>query len=162
MSSPAVSKPIATPCIGICSSSMGDDVCRGCHRFAHEVVNWNGYPEEQRVLVFERLDSLLIQILKNKLKLLDVELLAQKMTAAKIAFRQQSDPHCWVYALLKKTRGEGLDVAAWGFCLLPAFANMAMPRFYEALEDELYRLSQAHYQRYVAPGIVAASKHPNN
>ena len=137
---------------------MGDDVCRGCHRFAHEVVNWNGYPEEQRVVVFERLDSLLIQILDNKIQLVDIKLLNAKLTAANIAFRQQSDPHCWVYALLKKTRGEGLDAADWGFRLRPAFTDIALPRFYEALEGELYRLSQAHYQRYVAPGIVAGKQ----
>lgn len=141
---------------------MGDDVCRGCHRFAHEVVNWNSYPEEQRVAVFERLDSLLIQIIKNKIQLVDTEILSENMVAAKIAFRKQSDPHCWVYALLKKTRGEGLDTADWGFRLLPAFADMPLPRFYEALEEELYQLSMAHYQRYLAPGIVAAGKHPNN
>ena len=141
---------------------MGDDVCRGCHRFAHEVVNWNGYPEEQRVVVFERLDSLLIQILKNKIQLLDINLLTAKLTAANIAFRQHSDPHCWVYALLKKTRGEGIDTTEWGFRLLSAYTGVAVPLFYEALEGELYQLSQAHYQRYVAPGIVAVSKHFHN
>ncbi len=151
-----MSKAIATPCIGICSSSMGDDVCRGCHRFAHEVVNWNGYPEEQRVVVFERLDSLLIQILNNKIQLVDSGLLKSKLTAANITFRAHSDPHCWVYALLKKTRGEGVDATDWGFRLLSASADIALPRFYEALEGELYRLSQAHYQRYLEPGIVAA------
>ena len=137
---------------------MGDDVCRGCHRFAHEVVNWNGYPEEQRAVVFERLDSLLIQILKNKIQLVDIELLNKELISAKIAFREQSDPHCWVYALLKKTRGEGLEPRDWGFCLLPAFADIALPRFYEELEGELYRLSKAHYQRYLEPGIVAVRK----
>ncbi len=134
---------------------MGDDVCRGCHRFAHEVVNWNGYPEEQRAVVFERLDLLLIQILKNKIQLVDIKLLNEKIISAKIAFREQSDPLCWIYALLKKTRGEGVDPADWGFRLLPTYAGIALPRFYEELEEELYRLSQAHYQRYVAPGIVA-------
>ena len=141
---------------------MGDDVCRGCHRFAHEVVNWNGYPEEQRVVVFERLDSLLTQILKNKIQLLDINLLTAKLTAATIAFRQHSDPHCWVYALLKKTRGEGIDTTEWGFRLLSAYTGVDVPLFYEELEGELYKLSKAHYQRYVAPGIVAASKHSNN
>lgn len=156
-----MTEAIATPCIGICSSSMGDDVCRGCHRFAHEVVSWNGYPEEQRALVFERLDSLVIQILTHKIQLIDVDLLQAKLTAANIAFRNHSDPHCWVYALLKKTCGEGLDTEEWGFRLLPAYTGIALPRFYEALEGELYQLSQAHYQRYVAPGIVAANKHAN-
>jgi predicted Fe-S protein YdhL (DUF1289 family) len=141
---------------------MGDDVCRGCHRFAHEVVNWNGYPEEQRVVVFKRLDSLLIQILNNKIQLIDIDLLNAKLTAANIVFRQHSDPHCWVYALLKKTRGEGLNAMDWGFRLLTTSSDMALPRFYEVLESELYQLSQAHYQRYVAPGIVATNKHAKN
>ncbi|MBL4783360.1 MAG: DUF1289 domain-containing protein [Porticoccaceae bacterium] len=153
-----MSKAISTPCIGICSSSMGDDVCRGCHRFAHEVVSWNGYPQEQRALVFDRLDSLLIQILKNKVRLVDTPLLSRKLAGAGIAFREQSDPHCWVYALLKNTAGEGVEASFWGFYLLPAYAHMPLSQFYEQLDDELYRLSQAHYQRYLEPGIVAARK----
>lgn len=156
-----MTQTIATPCIGICSSSMGDDVCRGCHRFAHEVVNWNAYPEEQRIAVFERLDSLLIQILTHKIQLVDINLLKSKLKATPIVFREYSDPHCWVYALLKKTRGEDLNTAEWGFRLSSVYTDIALPRFYEALEDELYRLSQAHYQRYFAPGIVAASQHSN-
>lgn len=29
-----------TPCIAICSTSQGDDVCRGCGRTFGEVTNW--------------------------------------------------------------------------------------------------------------------------
>ena len=138
---------------------MGDDVCRGCHRFAHEVVNWNAYPQEQRRTVFERLDSLLIQILENKIQLVDIKQLSTQLSLAKISFREQSDPLCWVYALLKKTGGGGLEPKDWGFCLLPAFTSTPLPRFYAELEDELYHLSQAHFQRYIAPGIVAEQKY---
>ncbi|MEC7008614.1 MAG: DUF1289 domain-containing protein, partial [Pseudomonadota bacterium] len=35
-------KPIKTPCIGVCSTGIGDSVCRGCKRFSHEVIHWNG------------------------------------------------------------------------------------------------------------------------
>ena len=27
-----------TPCVGICSTTYGDDVCRGCKRFSFEVI----------------------------------------------------------------------------------------------------------------------------
>ncbi|MCZ6890305.1 MAG: DUF1289 domain-containing protein, partial [Gammaproteobacteria bacterium] len=37
-----------TPCIGICSTTYGDLVCRGCKRYAHEIVDWNRYTEDQR------------------------------------------------------------------------------------------------------------------
>ncbi len=29
-----------TPCIAICSTSQGDDVCKGCGRSFHEVQHW--------------------------------------------------------------------------------------------------------------------------
>ena len=48
----------ASPCIGICSTTYGDLVCRGCHRFAHEVVQWNAYDEQQRGAIRRRLEEL--------------------------------------------------------------------------------------------------------
>ncbi len=48
----------ATPCVGICSTTYGDLVCRGCRRFSHEITGWNGYDDEQRERVWERLESL--------------------------------------------------------------------------------------------------------
>ena len=50
--------PRRTPCVGICSTTYGDLVCRGCKRFAHEIVQWNGYSDDQRARVWGRLDSL--------------------------------------------------------------------------------------------------------
>lgn len=47
-----------TPCVGICSTTYGDLVCRGCKRFAHEIVDWNAYTEDQRLRVWTRLYAL--------------------------------------------------------------------------------------------------------
>lgn len=44
-----------TPCIGVCSTTYGDLVCRGCKRYSHEVTGWNGYTEEQRHEIWVRL-----------------------------------------------------------------------------------------------------------
>ena len=48
----------STPCIGICSTTYGDMICRGCKRFAHEIVAWNGYTDDQRERVWQRLYAL--------------------------------------------------------------------------------------------------------
>ncbi|MEM7079839.1 MAG: DUF1289 domain-containing protein [Pseudomonadota bacterium] len=45
-----------TPCVGICSTTYGDLVCRGCRRFAHEIVQWNGYDMDQREQIWQRLE----------------------------------------------------------------------------------------------------------
>mgnify|MGYP006200948357 CR=1 FL=1 len=45
-----------TPCIGTCSTTYGDLVCRGCKRFNFEVINWNRYSEEEKLAVMGRID----------------------------------------------------------------------------------------------------------
>ncbi len=44
-----------TPCVGICSTTYGDLVCRGCKRYAHEIVLWNSFSADQRQRVLTRL-----------------------------------------------------------------------------------------------------------
>lgn len=40
-----------TPCIAICSTSQGDDLCKGCGRTFEEVQHWPGLgPVEKRVV----------------------------------------------------------------------------------------------------------------
>ncbi len=53
-----------TPCVGICSTTYGDLVCRGCKRFAHEIVQWNGYDEAQQDAVRDRLQRVRDEVLK--------------------------------------------------------------------------------------------------
>ena len=55
--------PSLTPCAGRCSTVFGDQVCRGCRRFNHEVIQWNTYTVEERMAVWQRLDAQLDQIL---------------------------------------------------------------------------------------------------
>ncbi len=62
-----------TPCIGICSTTYGDLVCRGCKRFAHEIVGWNAYEERQRDLIWQRLHALLGQSVRVHLRIIDEE-----------------------------------------------------------------------------------------
>lgn len=52
-----------TPCAGRCSTVFGDQVCRGCRRFNHEVIQWNTYTNEQQRAVWKRLDAQLDLIL---------------------------------------------------------------------------------------------------
>ena len=43
------------PCVGICSTTLGDDICRGCGLTAEEVVGWNGYGENRKREIVGRL-----------------------------------------------------------------------------------------------------------
>ena len=50
-------------------------VCRGCKRFAHEVIDWNSYTPEQKAVVDARLSGFLSQCVSNKLQVTDKALL---------------------------------------------------------------------------------------
>lgn len=47
-----------SPCIGYCSTALGDDVCRGCGRTFEEVTFWNVYSDEEKKAVMHRLQAL--------------------------------------------------------------------------------------------------------
>ncbi len=64
-------KRSATPCLGICSTTFGDEVCKGCKRFSHEVVSWTKYSLEEREIVNDRLEKFKIKILKNRFEIID-------------------------------------------------------------------------------------------
>ncbi len=76
-----------SPCIGICSTTYGDLVCRGCNRFAHEVVQWNTYDEAQRGVIWQRLDELRDGALASVLSACQVEALC----ALAASTRRQDD-----------------------------------------------------------------------
>jgi len=40
-----------TPCLGICSTTYGDNVCKGCKRYVHEVIDWNKFNSQEKELV---------------------------------------------------------------------------------------------------------------
>lgn len=73
-----------SPCIGICSTTYGDLVCRGCKRFAHEIVGWNGYQDSQRNLVWARLHALLGQSVRAHLRVVDEARLRRIASEARV------------------------------------------------------------------------------
>lgn len=93
----AIFKPVKTPCIGICSTGIGDSVCRGCKRFAHEVIHWNAYTQDQKLIIAQRLEAFLVQIVENFFVVQDKKLLLSQITHQQIQFKSalgRSPPRC--------------------------------------------------------------------
>jgi len=147
-------RPVKTPCIGICSTGLGDDVCRGCKRFAHEVTGWNGYSHEQRFYIAQRLDQFLVKIMSNNVEVFDSRLLSNCLHLQQILFDESRDPRCWVYALLKAGASQIDQPEDFGFRLLPTCRERNLIQLREEVDRQFYELSRAHYQRYVLPGLL--------
>jgi predicted Fe-S protein YdhL (DUF1289 family) len=47
-----------SPCIGYCSTSLGDLICRGCGRTAEEVDRWLQLDDQEKQSIWQRVNSL--------------------------------------------------------------------------------------------------------
>ena len=46
------------------------------------------------------------------------------------------------------------QLEAYGMVLLPEFRDWNLPELRDAIDREFFLLSEAHYQRYIAPGFL--------
>lgn len=145
---------IKTPCVGLCSTVYGDLVCRGCKRFHHEVVNWNSYSEEVKRSVWQRLEVLLAQVMAAKLEVFDAALLRCQLESRQIRFVADQSAYCWAYQLIARGARVIQQLDAYGVVLLPEFRDWSLPELRDAIDREFFLLSEAHYQRYIAPQFL--------
>jgi uncharacterized protein len=50
-----------SPCIGHCTTVLGDDVCRSCMRTFDEITRWIEMSDDERIAVNQRVADLLKQ-----------------------------------------------------------------------------------------------------
>ena len=137
----------STPCLGICSTTYGDDVCRGCKRFIHEVINWNSYSNDEKEIVNSRLEEFKLPILSHRFKVTDAELLSSKLKEHAINFNDALDPITWIFDLLRAS-SQDLDLELFGLELLPDHRTLSLSTIKDEINTELFELSQAHFDRY--------------
>ncbi len=151
---------IKTPCIGVCSTGIGDAVCRGCKRFSHEVIHWNSYTPEQKRAIDARLSGFLSQCVSNKLRVTDTALLQWQLQVQNVRHVPHHDAYCWVFSLLKAGAGQIADTAEFGFVVNVDFQAMPLPELRDTIDHEFFVLSDAHYERYIATPDLFAEAGP--
>ena len=138
-------KRSSTPCLGICSTTFGDEVCKGCKRFAHEIVSWTKYSLEEREIINERIEKFKILILSDRFKVIDAELLATKLEEKAINFNHSLDPITWIFDLFRAAGSQSFDPGNYGIKSLKQFDPKTIK---DEINDELLELSEAHHGRY--------------
>ena len=137
-----------TPCVGICSTSIAGSVCRGCKRYAHEVIRWNAYSNAERQIIWRRLEEFRSTIVSNWLEVVDPDLLVAQLKKKKIKFNPALNAKAWAYDLLRAGASQIEDLDVYGLRLLPRCQGMTLMAINEAIEKEYLALSEAHYARY--------------
>ena len=134
-----------TPCLGICSTTYVDDVCKGFKRFVHEIISWPKYSQDERALVNDRLEKFKILILQERFKVHDVDLFAIKLKENAINYNNSMDPLTWIFDLLRAAGSQNLDLEQFGITSLKNYDPM---KIRDEVNKELLDLSEAHHQRY--------------
>lgn len=143
-------RAVKTPCIGVCSTGIGDSVCRGCKRFSHEVIDWNRYTPAQKLAVDTRLSGFLSQCVSNRIRVVDRDLLRWQLNVQQIRHVQHHDEYCWVFSVLKAGAAQISDTLGFGFEVDLKHRNTPLVELRETIDQEFYTLSEAYYERYIA------------
>ena len=138
----------STPCIGICSTTFGDDVCKGCKRFSHEITNWGKFSTDERAVVNSRLEQFKTTILEEKFTISDSELFKSKMNEFSINFNSSLEPITWIFDLLRASSNKDLNVNDFGIEILPAFSDLSLIELRDLINQEMLQLSEAHYYKF--------------
>ena len=140
---------VKTPCIGICSTtSLGDKICRGCKRFNYEVIHWNQYSEDEKRAVLRRIDQLTTQIMEERFNIFSIEKIQQVLDDFRFFYDPELSPYCWLHNLLQKRLHRIGSLSELGVEFTPAYADADLKELLLDINQQLFDLSQAHFDRY--------------
>lgn len=148
---PTSPNAVRTPCIGMCSTTYGDLVCRGCRRFSHEIIDWNRYHDDQKRAVWARLNALRDQVVEGRLSVVDPARLDEKLAMHRIPFDASASAPSRAYLLLRRGARHIQRLDAYGLEVLPEYADLSLPELRDLIDRDLQALAEAHYERYFAP-----------
>ena len=141
-------KPVKTPCIGVCSTSIGDTVCRGCKRFVHEIIGWNGFSNAQKQIIDRRLESFLTQIVQTRFDIVDEDLLRRMIGLQQIRVSSHRNSWCQLFELVRAGASQIRDTGQYGFRVLPNHRHTGLVQLGHDIDQEFWTLSSAHFERY--------------
>jgi predicted Fe-S protein YdhL (DUF1289 family) len=132
-----------TPCVGICSTTYGDLVCRGCKRFAHEIIAWNGYDEDQRERVWRRLHNLLDGAVASHLQVVDEQVLVDLAEELRVVDRASLSIETLAFEVLRRCARRDQTLGSMG---LTSHLQGSAGSVLEAIEQEYFKRSTARYE----------------
>ena len=146
-------KKIETPCIGVCSTGIGDEVCRGCKRYAREVIDWNAYSDDERGSILNRIDSLLDQIVLSRVTVIDEKKLDEFILRHDIRQGTSDGTGTKIFRILKAGGSQIMRPSSFGCALIHTdeSLNKIELRFSDLCDEidrDYYQLSVAHFERY--------------
>ncbi|MDX1465996.1 MAG: DUF1289 domain-containing protein [Halomonas sp.] len=125
---------IVSPCVGVCSTTLGDRVCRGCQRTDSEIRDWPAYGGGERRARLADIDRLRAEIAARYLVVEDAALLESQLQRHRIRFREDQPALSRAVELLRVGRGRIRELARYG---LVGLEHRDAPALHAAIARDL-------------------------
>ncbi len=127
-----------SPCIGVCSTTYGDKVCRGCKRHYDEVISWNAFLDLEKLQVLERIDQCTSKIAAGFIEVIAKERLIDALHRWGVRYREDDHPLTWALQLLKFADEKINFIAEVGLQAKPDYQSLSMTELCNAIDKALY------------------------
>ncbi|MCK2043903.1 DUF1289 domain-containing protein [Chromohalobacter sp. TMW 2.2308] len=130
-------KRIQSPCVGLCSTTVGDRVCRGCQRTEDEIRDWFTLDAEARAARMQALDALRVRVASRLLHVDDPACLEAQLIRHRIRFRSDQPSLSRAVELLRVGRTRMQDLSRYGLRRHASVALYTPDALYAALQEAL-------------------------
>lgn len=124
----------SAPCIGFCSTTYGDPICRGCYRSLSQVLEWSRLTAEDKQDFYDKI-ALLAEKHLAKLISITEPALVQEWAATLSLYCQRS-----LYYDLLQALQQGVNIASksppGSMTLLK---NLSLSELYRQVDSSIYR-----------------------
>ncbi|PCI38486.1 MAG: DUF1289 domain-containing protein [Thiotrichales bacterium] len=135
-------KKIETPCVGICSTVYGDQICRGCKRYSEEVINWNAYSKQKKVHVLSRLVILTTTATREKLYIKSKKLLHHCIKDLDLRSLTLGNDYCAAYSILRDGADFIKNIEDFGLGIRDEYKDWSLRKIINSIDDRIYALSE--------------------
>ncbi len=139
-----------TPCIGICSTVYGDNVCRGCKRFSPEIIDWNTMADNEKQAIFDRLGQQITDVCENYFIVQDADLLQIRLHELHIRYREEQPAITWAYHLLRCGAHKMKDINNYGISLHAGYEHLTLTELFSRIDNTVLQLAENLYQHQTA------------
>ncbi|MBF2754986.1 MAG: DUF1289 domain-containing protein [Gammaproteobacteria bacterium AqS3] len=142
---------LASPCMGICTTTYGDPVCKGCKRFVHEIADWSAYSEGQRTAVSERLQNQARNAVLSYFRIVDEKALWSYVEQEnRVRYYPDWCPEHTVFQLLFYRIFSGFEaLRECGVEPLPEYRSQSLEELVQHVDSLYNRLGQDYYNDHV-------------
>lgn len=134
---------VASPCVGLCSTTVGDRVCRGCQRIDDEIRDWPALGGDEREQRMAELDALRVDVAGRHLSVVDADALEAQLVRHRIRFRAEQPPLSRAVELLRVGRDRIRDLSRYGLAPLEPLEPLDAATLHARLAADLLAAAEA-------------------